>query len=584
MPEARAICCAPILSAKRLAGEGHGGAARIKRTFIRQGCESRRGGGSRHFQRYERMNAAFCRGKGRSRRKQANCNAMAEGKLVMQSGFRSENRRSMNRRPILEESAGAGTILKRLGISAAMLLSVAGVAQAADLPTSKPAPAPPPPTLASCATPWEFISTNCPLTYYGITLYGTIDVGVDWQSHGTKLNAVYPTGIEELVSKNSNKAIWNLAPNGLSQSNIGIKGKEDFAPGWSFVFDLNMGFDPYTLQLANGPKSQLENNGLPLALQNSNGDSSRAGQFYNGVGFAGLSSTTFGTLTFGRQNSLTLDGVNTYDPMGGSYAFSPIGYSGATAGIGDTEDARYTTAFKYRVDVGMFRAAALYQFGGYGLGNASSDAYQFQVGGDYASAYGKLSLDAIYSRVNDAVSTASLSAAQNVLYPSTLAATISDDTSVMLLAKYTTGPFKVFGGYEHITFAPPSNPQTTFTDIGGYTVVSADITNTAYSVRNRILQVLWTGGRYAFNDNLDVGVGYYHYIQNDYLGGAGCNNSSSSKCSGTMDAVSGDVDWQFAKKFDAYAGMMFSEMNNGLANGFLHHTNIDPTVGLRFRF
>jgi hypothetical protein len=199
------------------------------------------------------------------------------------------------------------------------------------------------------------------------------------------------------------------------------------------------GFDPYSLQLANGPRSLLENNGVPLASQTSNADSSRAGQFFNGAGYAGVSNTTLGTLTLGRQNSLTLDGVNSYDPMGGSYALSVIGFSGATAGVGDTEDARYTSALKYRVDVGMFRAAALYQFGSYGLGNASSDAYQFQLGGDFSGgAYGKLSFDAIYSHVDDAVSTAALSAAQNLKFPGTLAATISDDSSVMLLANTPT--------------------------------------------------------------------------------------------------------------------------------------------------
>jgi predicted porin len=481
--------------------------------------------------------------------------------------------------------------MNKIGISFAMLLGVAGVAQAADLPTSKPAPPPPLPTLASCGSLTEFITTTCPLTYYGITLYGTVDMGVGWESHGTKFNSSIVTGVEEFVQKNSNHGQWLLTPNGLSQSNIGIKGKEEFMPGWSFVFDLNMGFDPYSLQLANGPRSLVENNGVPLALQNSNADSSRAGQFYNGVGFAGISSTTFGTLTFGRQNSLTLDGVNAYDPMGGSYAFSPIGWSGATAGIGDTEDARYSTAFKYRVDVGMFRAAALWQVGGYDLNNASNGAYQFQLGGDYpvnGGAYGGLSLDAIYSHVTDAVSSAALStAALTIKYPDSLAATISDDTSLMLLARYTWGPIKVFGGYEHIMFANPSNPQLTdFTDIGGYTVYAANITNTAYNANNRILQVFWTGGRYAFNDKLDTGVAYYHYLQNNWGGPASCASfgSSSSHCSGTMDAISFDVDWKVYAKFDVYAGLMFSEMNNGLANGFLNHTNIDPTAGVRFRF
>ena len=474
--------------------------------------------------------------------------------------------------------------MKKLGLSGAMLLGVAGLAQAADLPTAKPAPAPPPPTLASCGNPLEFITTNCPLTYYGITLYGTVDMGVAWQSHGTAFNSAAPFGLEYLVQKNSNQARWSIAPNGLSQSFIGVKAAEPLAPGWTLVFNWNMGFDPYSLQLANGPKSQFENNGLPLALQNTNGDSSRAGQWYNGALFAGVSSTTFGTLTVGRQNSLTLDGVNTYDPMGSSYAFSVIGFSGATSGVGDTEDTRYSTAVKYRVDVGQFRAAALYQFGGYDFNNASSSAWELQAGGDFSGgAYGKLSLDAIYSRVYDAVATSPLSAAQNLAYPGTIASTISDDTSVMLLAKYTYGPIKVYGGYENIYFAPPSNPQTTFTDIAGYVNVTANINNTAYSVNQKTLQVFWTGAKYAVTDNLDVTGAYYHYLQDNYNPHP-CSNSSSGTCSGTLDAFSFVADWRFAPKFDVYAGAMFSEVNDGLANGYLHRTSIDPMAGLRFQF
>ena len=122
----------------------------------------------------------------------------------------------------------------------------------------------------------------------------------------------------------------------------------------------------------------------------------------------------------------------------------------------------------------------------------------------------------------------------------------------------------------------------TFTDIAGITVVAADITNTAYTIP-RVEQVFWTGARYRFTETIDTGVAYYHYYQSNYAA-VPCSNSSSSKCSGTLDAVSFDVDWQFAKKFDAYAGVMFSEVNNGLSNGFVHGENLAPTVGLRFRF
>ena len=127
--------------------------------------------------------------------------------------------------------------------------------------------------------------------------------------------------------------------------------------GWSFVAQAALGFDPYSLQLANGPYSQAMNTQTPLPFQSANGDSSRAGQWDNSVGFIGVSNPTYGTLTVGRQNTLTLDGVNAYDPMGGSYAFSPIGYSGKVAGAGWHRRSRaQNTAVKYAISVGNFRA------------------------------------------------------------------------------------------------------------------------------------------------------------------------------------------------------------------------------------
>jgi hypothetical protein len=44
------------------------------------------------------------------------------------------------------------------------------------------------------------------------------------------------------------------------------------------------------------------------------------------------------------------------------------------------------------------------------------------------------------------------------------------------------------------------------------------------------------------------------------------------------------VDWPFSPKWDLYFGMMFNHMHAGLGFGFFQHSNIDPTVGVRFRF
>jgi predicted porin len=491
------------------------------------------------------------------------------------------------------------TLLTIAGVSTLLIAALPRGATAADIMMTK-APLPTAVTASvGCSSLWDFLGTSCPLSWYGITFYGTVDTGVTWQSHGTPFNGSLPAGAEYLISKNSNRALWAPANNARSQSNIGVKGNEEFAPGWAFVFDLQANFNAYSLQLSNGPKSVAENARVPLTSQTSNGDSSQAGQFYNGLGYVGISSSSYGTLTVFRQNNLRLDGIVAYDPMSGSNAFSSIGYQGTNCGAGSTEDCRVSTSLKYRVQVGQFRAAAFSQFGGYAQNNGAEGGYSFQAGGDIPNlAKGVLSLDAVYTHVRDAVSIGlsgnPLGPAGNPLppfLPQVLTATISDDTSVMLLAKYTNGPLKLYAGYEWIQFAPPSNPQIAFTDIGGdalclgcAAINNTNIINTAFDAHDKILQVFWTGAKYAVTEKLDVIVAYYHYNQNNFGAGAPCNGAEKATCSGTFDAVSLAVDWRFAAKFQAYAGLMFSQVNSGLANGYLYRNTIDPAVGLIFRF
>ena len=468
-------------------------------------------------------------------------------------------------------------------------LALAAAAQAADLPTTKGAPAPPPPAKStSCTSFQDFLTTDCPLTYAGITLYGTVDVGGGWQKFGAPWNPTVNFADDYLISKPGHPNIWVPAPNALSQSNIGLKGKWDIGSGWSFVGQAETGFDPYSFQLANGPGSLFENNLVSLPLQSSNGDSARAGQALNSQYFAGFSNSTYGTLTFGRVNTLLLDGVNAYDPMGGSYAFSVIGFSGTTAGGGNTEDTRSNEAFKYRVSYGNFRAAALVQVGGYAQGNGSSQMYQGQVGFDWNG----FSFDAIGSYAQDSDHLGTVSASIAPTAPDALSATISNDTSIMLLGKYTWNQLTLFGGFELIQYQNPTSQWAGpggnfFTALGGYEAKNKGSTFTT----PEYLQVYWTGAKYAFTPDLVGTVAYYHYNQDFYESGAvltSCSSTLHGNCAGTLDAVSGLIDYRFgfAHKFDIYAGAMFSEVNGGQASGYQSggHVNIDPTIGLRFRF
>ena len=81
-----------------------------------------------------------------------------------------------------------------------------------------------------------------------------------------------------------------------------------------------------------------------------NADSSRAYNLINSRAYLGVSNPTFGTLTVGRQYTFSNENSAAYDPFGGAYAFSLIGFSGASwAGNGVTEIARYNTSVKYTV-------------------------------------------------------------------------------------------------------------------------------------------------------------------------------------------------------------------------------------------
>jgi predicted porin len=507
--------------------------------------------------------------------------------------------------------------MKKLGLfaalPAAMLFAGAAwtTAALADDPILTKAPAvsaPPGPT--SCDSVPAFFLSTCQLAWYGVRFYGVIDVGGGYQTNGAPFNPQFPQASSYVVQKMNRSPMWTLAPNALSRSSIGVQIKEPFAPGWAFVADLEAGFDPYSLQLSNGPASIAANRGVPLDAQSANNDSSHAGQFYNALGYLGVSSDVLGTLTFFRQNALTLDGVFAYDPMAGSYAFSALGFSSSNCGAGDTETCRISTAIKYRVNIGAFRVGALAQVGGYGLNNGSNGDYEGQIGGDipvgnFGWGQGVLSLDTIYKWEKDAVNL-SLSGVSNAagvpvppFLPQTLTATISNNQSVMALAKYAVGPLKLYAGYEWYQLAPPSDPVNTvtgFSNIGGLPMGSAygnftAISNVAYSAgcgtgacSDRVMQVMWTGARYAVTNKLDVVGAYYHYIQNTYTTASCANPTAHSQCAGTFDAVSALVDWRFLPKWDAYFGIMFSQVNAGLSNGYLARNNLDPTVGLRFQF
>jgi predicted porin len=92
--------------------------------------------------------------------------------------------------------------------------------------------------------------------------------------------------------------------------------------------------------------------------------------------------------------------------------------------------------------------------------------------------------------------------------------------------------------------------------------------------------------KYTVIPELDL-TAAYGYHKNAYGTGAdtGCSTNASGTCSGTEDDISFDADYRLTKRSDAYAGVMYTGVKNGLANGYdLHTTDITTTAGLRFKF
>jgi predicted porin len=458
------------------------------------------------------------------------------------------------------------------------------------------------------------------LTFHGITLYGIVDMGLQYETHAAPINDYFPGGAADIVQKNSNHSVTGITPNNLSQSRVGLQGNEPIVGDWSAVFKLETFFNPESGDISDGLKSLAQNNGRPVGTQadpgsqTTNLDSSVAGQIFQQA-FAGFSSKTFGTITFGRQNTVLADGIAKYDPNFASQAFSLIGLSGTTAGGGDTQDRRLDSSLKYVGNYGgVTHLAAEYKFN-QSTGSANS-AFEISFGGEFAG----FSADAYYTKVKDAVSVASLSAAQVTdllnagqtggLCPNpipaggsclaanpsnALAATISDNTSYALMGLYNMGVVKFYGGYEHIQYANPDTPMTAGFNIANYTIAFVNVQSGAKSTyaNDKTLQVFWAGVRYTVTPELDLTAAYYGNKQNTY-GSAAANAECSMNlshaaepgtCSGTENDMSFDLDYRLTKRFDAYAGAMYTGVRDGLAAGYVYHTtDITSTMGVRFKF
>lgn len=516
----------------------------------------------------------------------------------------------------------------RLFTSSALAALACGliVNHAANAADNSGSVAPAPPGSEACRSEHQFFTGDCSLTWHGITLYGAYDIGVGWVSHGLPENGVNYEG-ESLVNRNGRSAQFLIAPNNLSQTGLGIRIKEEVLEDWFVLGNASTGINPQSGQLANMAATNTLNAGLPRASYSYAGDGARAGQAINDEFYGGASSTYYGSLTFGRQRSLGTDTMLAYDPAGGAYSFSFIGYNGLMAGGGDTQDTRWDDAIKYRVAYGPVHFGAMYKFvdgsgGCYSAAAAWSaatctpeaphnSAYGFDFGGEYAH----FSADVVVQRINQAISVVNPllgptsptqpyqstldSINTNPINGNNLIATnnteygiVTDNTAIMLAAKYAWDPLKFFLGYEHIRQTNPANPLGVGASAqGGYLLSGVEDNNLDSP---KIVQVVWSGVKYALDSKTDVTLSWYLELQNDFRVPSTCSVTAGfrSSCAGNLNEVSLYADHRFTNRFDVYAGIAYSAVSGGLAIAIPHKPgvpyyaddNLAPTIGGRFRF
>jgi predicted porin len=470
--------------------------------------------------------------------------------------------------------------VKRSLISAIALGGLMVSAQAADLSVSSVKDAVP-------AVP------DGPITWMGVTFYGTIDVGYAYVHNGTYPNGAFYEGAGGQIfgSPFNHQQVSTLNDNALSLSNVGIKIEEQLGYGFLAIGKLQTDWNPISGELADACASLLRNSGRSLFNMDNNGDGSRCGQAFSNAAYGGVSHPLYGTLTAGRQYSLVLDGMSTYDPMALSQAFSLIGYSGtAGGGVGSTEDARWDNSVKYIFTYGPFHAAGMYTNGGQDTPMVN-DAYGANAGVTYMG----FSVDGFYTKENGAVNLNRLPLATNGILgttplftggpavitscdaalgncPNYLLGTITDNEAWDVMAKYTfnvpsflgateavstkdapcgglkdapcpvaTAKVTLYGGYQHVDQSNPGAAQFQYSGnhtIGGYQYVSTGLL--AFG-SDRIRETAWAGVSYEDGPWKLVGA-WYFLSQNSFLSTAtglvaGTNIAANTCAGATLTAL-----------------------------------------------
>lgn len=432
-----------------------------------------------------------------------------------------------------------------------------------------------------------------------ISIYGTIDVGVGYQSAGVPANGA--TGIEYqafTTTRNFGGSQTLVTENALEYSKLGIKLNEPISKDLALVGQAEAWINPLSGQLMDSCKSIAQNSGIPDSHQTGTFDSAGCGQAFSRGLFGGIASKTYGTVTFGRQNTPFMAVLAAYDPQVNAPAFSFIGYSGTLGGAGSTGASRWNNAIKYAYAQGPVHLVAEFA-----AKSPDSGAPGTSWGVTAGFTTGGLSIDLGYERENAVVSlrssddnpanplTNTAGAANggdiwNSVNQNGLSGYLSRNSAFLATGKYEVAfadksKLTLFAGFEHFEKAAAANPYAGIAGYsqGGYPVaIDLEITSTPkYNFE-------WFGARYATTKGLTVSAAYYNAHVGDWAVGLTTNGAgplagvpaglslgcgaAGLLCAGSFHEASLIVDKAIHKHVDLYIGLNWSQVTDGLAFGF----------------
>ena len=105
------------------------------------------------------------------------------------------------------------------------------------------------------------------LTWSGITLYGVLDIGVQFDTHSAPFTPYRPAASGNIVRQNDYQSVVGLTPSNMGQSRVGLQGSEQLSGEWAAVFQIESFFNPQSGEIANSLQSLAVNNGKPLTAQ-----------------------------------------------------------------------------------------------------------------------------------------------------------------------------------------------------------------------------------------------------------------------------------------------------------------------------